>query len=84
MKDELPPLHEQAQNLFKDLGGIIANYTKTGKVRASNDVIKERLQACVTCENYNAEKKRCKSCGCYTNKKVLFESIKCPKDKWRE
>lgn len=84
LDNEIPPLHEQAQNLFKDLGGVLANYIKSGKVKATDEVIKERLEACVSCELYNAEKKRCTKCGCWTSKKVLFETIKCPKDKWRK
>lgn len=82
VNDDLPPIKEQAANLFSDLSGVLANFIKTGKVRASDEVIKDRLETCVTCENYNAIKKRCKSCGCFTSKKVLFETIKCPKDKW--
>ncbi len=77
-------LKQQAKNLFKDLGTVLVKYKNTGKLLASTETIQERLKVCVSCDNYNAEKKRCKSCGCYTNKKVLFENIKCPLDKWRK
>ena len=79
MKDEdLPPLKEQAANLFGALKDILANSLKMNKVIASDDLIKKRLDVCVQCENYIAEKKRCKSCGCYLNKKVLLMGVECP------
>jgi len=83
MKDnELPPLKEQAKNLFNDLSKAIAKSVKNGTVLASKEEIQRRLEICVNCELYNAQKKRCTKCGCWTSKKVLLEHIDCPLDKW--
>ena len=82
MENELPPLKEQAQNLFNDLSGAIANFVKTGKVKSSDALIKSRLNICVTCDRYDAVKRRCTKCGCFTSKKVLLQNVKCPLDKW--
>lgn len=80
--NELPPIKEQARNLFTDLSKAIAKSVKNGKVLAAKEEIERRLEICVQCDMYNAKKKRCSKCGCWTNKKVLLENIDCPLAKW--
>lgn len=54
------------------------------RVLASNELQKERLNVCNTCE-HNEETFKvnvCKKCGCIVRTKVAFKRAKCPIGNW--
>lgn len=46
-------------------------------------IVKERLQVCSTCPNFNKFLNRCNVCKCFLNLKALLEKAKCPEGKWK-
>jgi len=42
----------------------------------------ERLAVCKDCPFYNAERNKCKKCGCNMTFKTMYAGSKCPIDKW--
>jgi len=53
---------------------------KTGKVKATRDVLDQRIMTCKSC--HLMIDNRCNSCGCYIVAKAGFASEKCPEGKW--
>lgn len=42
----------------------------------------ERMAICRECPFYNAERNKCKKCGCHMAVKALYINSRCPIDKW--
>ena len=87
MSDELqsPSLAEKGKNLAKFSWQLI-NYIQQNheKVLVVNeDVYKERMMICRTCEKYNEIKNECAECGCYIPAKAQIVLDSCPLDKWK-
>lgn len=47
-----------------------------------SEVFQERYDICKTCEHFNAEKVKCKECGCHLPSKLLEAFEDCPIGKW--
>jgi len=52
------------------------------KLIASDDVVKDRLDICMSCEYLITYTNQCKKCGCFINLKTKIKNAKCPIDKW--
>lgn len=71
---EYPPLAQQAVNALKAAGRFVKSGLKTvGKAE-----YERRLAICEACDQYDAEKKRCRECGCRTEYKLRMASEHCP------
>lgn len=44
----------------------------------------ERMDLCLTCDEYFAMTKMCRKCGCLIPAKVKFAAAKCPLHKWEK
>lgn len=49
---------------------------------ANNLTIIARSSICKTCDQLTPVVNICKSCGCFTNMKVILENQTCPLKKW--
>ena len=77
---EFPSLFGAAKNLFKT-GKDVANHKrKGGRILASDDVQKERLDICNAC-NYFVNNS-CKKCRCNLRAKTSLAGASCPLNKW--
>jgi len=45
--------------------------------------IKDRMDICLSCEEYHKTLKICKACGCFLPLKSRFEISTCPLKKWK-
>jgi len=48
----------------------------------STEDVQERLGICHGCDQFDNEKSKCSSCGCYMKFKARLRSSHCPKNKW--
>lgn len=51
-------------------------------VKVIRESVSQRLALCEACENFNAERRTCKKCGCYMPAKVYLITASCPIGKW--
>ncbi len=83
-KQDYPSLTEQGKNLAKftwDLLNYITNNEE--KVLFVNDeVYKERMTICKSCDRYDEFENRCRECGCYLPAKAKIILDSCPLNKW--
>lgn len=77
---KFPSVAKQATNLTLSLFNVVTQAIKTGKTRASNEEVEQRLSVCHTCP-YRKEN-RCTECGCFIALKAGLKAEKCPKGKW--
>jgi len=47
------------------------------------DIIKNRLDTCMSCENFIQITKQCKLCGCFMPAKTMLADAECPIKKWK-
>ena len=52
------------------------------EVVVSDEVHKERLDICYSCEHLFKPTKQCKKCGCFVFAKSKISSEQCPELKW--
>jgi len=50
--------------------------------RSSEEIQKERMQSCLSCENLIQFTKQCNKCGCFMEMKTRLLDAKCPIGKW--
>jgi hypothetical protein len=81
---EYPSLPEQGKNLAKFAFEVVKNAMQSEALFVSDEVKESRLEACRSCEWYDASQGRCKHCGCFLEHKARFALDSCPIDKWVE
>lgn len=69
---------------IKNASNSIVNHAKDGFASVSDDVQKERMSICRSCEFFDKSKITCLKCGCYLNIKTKWASESCPEGKWKE
>jgi len=78
----LPPVSEQLVNAAKAVVRVAVATAEQKPVFAEPDEVERRRGACAGCEFWIADRRRCSKCGCYTNKKILLATEKCPAGNW--
>ena len=58
------------------------NHAKNLFENVSDPIQKQRLQICQECPFFDAEKIKCKKCGCFLMVKTSWASESCPDGKW--
>lgn len=77
-----PDFFQQIKNL-SDLAAKVAQDFSEGKeIVAIEELQKQRMETCNSCDKYNSEEKRCTLCGCYMEYKTKIASATCPIMKW--
>ena len=76
---EYPSLPDQAKNLVHFASNVI---TSKESLFTTDEVKAQRLHICKSCEHYDAQQIRCKSCGCFLLAKASFTFDSCPLHKW--
>jgi hypothetical protein len=71
-----PSLIKQASNFITSS----VNHIKTGMKTVPEEVKKERLDICNSCEHY--KENRCTQCGCFMSVKAEWSEQECPLKKW--
>lgn len=88
MSDEkqYPSLGQQAKNLANFSWELIQyiQENRDGVLFVSDEVYKERLSICKSCNEYDEFENRCKECGCYVPGKAKIILDSCPLAKWSE
>lgn len=77
---KFPSLATQGKNLAFSFVNVVGEAFKTGKVVASKEEVKSRLDICNGCEF--KKDTRCSQCGCFLTYKVGLSAETCPKGKW--
>ena len=75
-KKEFPSLFKQATNFISSS----IEHIKTGMETVPEEVKKERLDICNSCEFYRDN--RCTQCGCFMTIKAEWAEQECPLKKW--
>jgi hypothetical protein len=68
--------------MSKNLATSTIKHLANGAAAASSDQQKLRSSICESCDFFDADSKRCNSCGCFVNIKVTWASESCPEGKW--
>ena len=68
--------------MSKNLATSTIKHLANGAAAASPDQQKLRLSICESCDLFDADSKRCNSCGCFVNIKATWASESCPEGKW--
>ena len=50
--------------------------------RTNKDELKRRLEICLECPLFNAQKRKCTRCGCFMDLKATLHSARCPVGRW--
>lgn len=74
---EYPSLARQAYNATLAAGRAAGALATGQAVVVPPEVAAERLAICKSCDRYDADKQRCKACGCY-NMKMNLAQEQCP------
>jgi hypothetical protein len=77
----LPPLLEQITNLAVAGRDTVLGFLKSGKIRASSQMHKERMEICLACDKLTDDF-RCSQCGCFIKVKSALLTQDCPLRKW--
>lgn len=75
---EFPTIMEMAKNLARSAGRTVGALVTGKKAVVPDEIYEQRMAACRGCDHWNAERKRCKLCGCKTNYKLSLAREKCP------
>ena len=86
MSDEkqYPSLGEQAKNLAKFSWDLL-NYITVNQEKVlfvSDEVYKERIGICKSCDKFDEFENKCVECGCYIPAKAKIILDSCPLTKW--
>ena len=60
----------------------LIKHAANGFTVVSNALYISRVSTCLECPKYKPEDDTCGICGCYIDKKALWDSESCPEDKW--
>jgi len=77
---QFPSKSEMVKNVAFSFVNVVGEAFRTGKLVATKEEIKNRMNICETCP-YKVEN-RCSECGCFLTYKVGLNAEKCPKGKW--
>jgi hypothetical protein len=50
--------------------------------RASEELSKQRMDMCLSCEHLIKVTSQCKKCGCFMKLKTTLKHVQCPIGKW--
>lgn len=81
-EDQFPSLVQQGKNLLglaKDIG---SDAISGASVFVNDFEEQRRYDICQGCDSFDRMRKRCRECGCFMKKKVVFSAAKCPLGKW--
>jgi len=81
---EYPSLIQQGKNLAGYTWELL-NYITTNQEKVlfvSDEIYKQRIDTCRSCDMYDELENRCKECGCYVPGKAKIILDACPLDKW--
>lgn len=79
-----PSLFQQGKNLAGFTWELLNYITKNEEkvLFVSDEVYKERMTTCKSCDKYDELENRCMECGCYVPGKAKIILDSCPLDKW--
>lgn len=79
-----PSIGKQAKNLANFSWELVQyiQQNKNNVLFVSDDVYKERLTTCKSCDKYDELENRCTECGCYVPGKAKIILDSCPLEKW--
>ena len=78
----MPPLHIRLKNIVQATQDVTNFARKNGRVIASDEIVKARIETCNQCQYMVAGV--CSMCGCHLRLKIKLESQKCPQGKWAQ
>ena len=71
------------QSAFDSIKKITKN-TINGEVFVSEDIKKQRLLTCESCNSFKKKIRQCSECGCFMDLKAGLKDMTCYKGKWNE
>ena len=84
-EQKYPSLGEQAKNLAKYSWDLIkyVHENNSTVLSVSDEVYRERMTICKSCDKYDEFDNRCRQCGCFLPPKAKMILDSCPLDKWK-
>ena len=80
-QNNLPPSLEMIKNLADTSRSVLLEFLKSGRVKASSQMEKDRIEACLSCDKLTDDF-RCTQCGCFIRIKAKLLTSNCPLRKW--
>lgn len=77
-----PSFFQQASGFINTAKDIVGGAMTGEGVKVTEEVYKQRMDACMSCEFLEKEKIRCTKCGCFMKIKSAFKKTYCPIGKW--
>lgn len=68
---------------IKAAGKVVSAVAAGQAVLVSEEIVTERLNACESCEFFDASARQCKRCTCFIDVKVNLSTETCPEEKWK-
>jgi hypothetical protein len=78
----LPSMGEMAKGLLQSTGEVVQGILKNEGVFVSDDIQRERMRICSSCEFFRYSDNRCSKCGCFMQNKTKLKKVECPVHKW--
>lgn len=79
---KFPSLVQEAMNLAKSVATVVKDAAQGKAVTVSEEELQRRYSICEKCDLFDADKKRCRKCGCWMDMKSKLASMECEIGKW--
>ena len=80
-------LEELVKEKQKEIAKSVQTFvTATGEIfeMVDDEVVEQRYNICLGCEEFRPLTKQCKLCNCFMKMKVKFKVTECPKGLWNK
>lgn len=82
-EQQYPSIGDQVKNLAQFSFNVVRSALNSeDSLLVSEEVRKQRMDICKSCDYYDAKQVRCRQCGCFLESKVRFAIDSCPLSKW--
>ena len=65
-----------------NLSSAVITQVAAGCPVSSEEDRRARAEECAKCPSFNKEEYKCNECGCFLKYKIVWETSKCPLNKW--
>ena len=77
-----PSFFQQASGFISSAKDVVGGAMTGDGVKVSEEVYKQRMDTCMSCDYLEKQSIRCMKCGCYMKVKSAFKKTSCPMGKW--
>ena len=82
MSEQFPSGKDQLKSITELIQNVILDAVKGNEVFVTDEVEKNRIDTCNSCDRFDTLSRRCRECGCFMDQKVPYAAASCPLNKW--